>query len=61
MFMYRILIIVIACIFLIYFLEFCEESGITYSEIKVHCSSNIRKKNISRNLKTKGKKQLNLY
>lgn len=61
MFMYRILIIAIAYIFLTYFLEFYEESSITYSKIKVRCSSNIQKKNISKVLKTKGKKQLNLY
>lgn len=55
MFMYHvgILIIVIAFIFLIYFLELCEES-VTYTELK-DCSSSIQKKEITRILKPKGK------
>lgn len=55
MFMHHVytLIIVVACIFLIYFLELCEES-VTYSELKVRCSSNIQKKKRTKILKTKG-------
>ena len=49
-----ILIIVVEYIFIIYLLEFCEKS-VTYSQLRIHCSSNIQKKNVTRNLKIKGK------
>ncbi|XP_071076907.1 uncharacterized protein [Desmodus rotundus] len=32
--------------------EFCEKS-VTYSQLRIHCSSNIQKKNVTRNLKIK--------
>lgn len=45
----------IACIFLTYFLEFCDES-VTYSELKLRDSSNIQKRKLTRIWKAKGKK-----
>lgn len=52
-------IIVVGCIFFIYFLEFSEESTI-YSDLKVHCSSNTQNGKITKTSKTKGKKHLKL-
>ena len=55
-YIHMLIIYIVVMHFLIYFLEFCDEN-ITYSEVKFHSSSNIKKRKTTRILKTNGKKK----